>query len=323
MYDDVCSSGADHHFARESPLPFFSLSWVITWMSHDIESLPAIKRLFDVLLVMNPAFISYIAAAVSAHNSTHTVLASGLMWRVSQLTLYQAKGLNMKTIEAGELQHHLSQLPRIRLSTRSPDSSNSESDLEIPSDMSTSFLTSASSSDHQRQHQPEQDATASKSERLLDFEELLSRAHELWRRHPLPDVGAYKDIFDVKSVVSTWRLQERIVNDSEAEHIVEAAVDIVKPEPIVPPSLPIHKRSAVWKHLLRLARSSRTYGPTIVLFGAAVAGVVLALYGPRLGDLMQHKSPTVRSWSSWLHLLQAKFRAGSLPTSVSSFHRFW
>lgn len=35
-------------------------------MSHDVESLPAIKRLFDVLLVMNPAFISYIAAAVSA-----------------------------------------------------------------------------------------------------------------------------------------------------------------------------------------------------------------------------------------------------------------
>lgn len=34
-------------------------------MSHDIESLPAIKRLFDLLLVMNPAFIVYVAAAVS------------------------------------------------------------------------------------------------------------------------------------------------------------------------------------------------------------------------------------------------------------------
>lgn len=228
----------------------------------------------------------------------------------------------MKTIEAGELQHHLSQLPRIRLSTRSPDSSNSESDLEIPSDMSTSFLTSGSSSDHQRQQQQQQD-TLGKTERSLDFEELLSRAHELWRRHPLADVGAYEDIFDVNSVVSTWRLQERIITDTEAGQIVAEAVDIVKPEPVVPPLLPIHKRSALWKHLLRLTRSSRAYGPTIVLFGAAVAGVVLALYGPRLGDLMQHKHPAVRSWSSWLHSLQAKFRVASLPTSFSSLDRLW
>lgn len=47
-------------------LPYFSLSWVLTLMSHDLTSINVIARLFDFLLAHNPAMISYIGVAVSA-----------------------------------------------------------------------------------------------------------------------------------------------------------------------------------------------------------------------------------------------------------------
>lgn len=49
---------------RAAPLPFFSLSWVLTLMSHDLDSFPVISRLFDFLLAYNPAMMSYLGAAV-------------------------------------------------------------------------------------------------------------------------------------------------------------------------------------------------------------------------------------------------------------------
>lgn len=49
---------------RAAPLPFFSLSWVLTLLSHDLDSLSLISRLFDFLLVHNPAMISYLSVAV-------------------------------------------------------------------------------------------------------------------------------------------------------------------------------------------------------------------------------------------------------------------
>ncbi|KAM0787553.1 hypothetical protein ACM66B_003623 [Microbotryomycetes sp. NB124-2] len=45
-------------------LPYFSLSWVLTLMSHDLTSLGVIARLFDFLLSHNPAMISYVGAAI-------------------------------------------------------------------------------------------------------------------------------------------------------------------------------------------------------------------------------------------------------------------
>ncbi|KAK4056890.1 GTPase-activating protein gyp8 [Microbotryomycetes sp. JL221] len=45
-------------------LPYFSLSWVLTLMSHDLTSLNVISRLFDFLLAFNPAMISYVGAAI-------------------------------------------------------------------------------------------------------------------------------------------------------------------------------------------------------------------------------------------------------------------
>lgn len=45
-------------------LPYFSLSWVLTLMSHDLTSIAVIARLFDFLLAHNPAIISYLGVAI-------------------------------------------------------------------------------------------------------------------------------------------------------------------------------------------------------------------------------------------------------------------
>lgn len=55
---------ADPIKSSAAALPYFSLSWVLTLMSHDLTSLDVISRLFDFLLAHNPAMISYLGVAV-------------------------------------------------------------------------------------------------------------------------------------------------------------------------------------------------------------------------------------------------------------------
>ncbi|TPX63789.1 hypothetical protein SpCBS45565_g06364 [Spizellomyces sp. 'palustris'] len=59
-------SPATHDFLSsiEGFLPYFCLSWVITWYSHDIDDLSQIARLFDFLIASNPLMPVYLAAAV-------------------------------------------------------------------------------------------------------------------------------------------------------------------------------------------------------------------------------------------------------------------
>ncbi|KXN74121.1 RabGAP/TBC, partial [Conidiobolus coronatus NRRL 28638] len=45
--------------------PYFCLSWLLTWCSHDIPDLTDLARLFDVLLVSNPSLIIYFVCAVN------------------------------------------------------------------------------------------------------------------------------------------------------------------------------------------------------------------------------------------------------------------
>ncbi|KAI8920359.1 rab-GTPase-TBC domain-containing protein, partial [Powellomyces hirtus] len=45
-------------------LPYFCLSWVITWYSHNINNAERIARLFDFMIASNPLMPIYIAAAV-------------------------------------------------------------------------------------------------------------------------------------------------------------------------------------------------------------------------------------------------------------------
>ncbi|KAI8640571.1 rab-GTPase-TBC domain-containing protein [Parasitella parasitica] len=50
--------------AEAGVLPYYSLSWVITWCSHDLDDLEKITRLFDLFLSSNPFMVVYFAAAV-------------------------------------------------------------------------------------------------------------------------------------------------------------------------------------------------------------------------------------------------------------------
>ncbi|KAG0372073.1 hypothetical protein BGX24_000781 [Mortierella sp. AD032] len=49
---------------RSETLPFFPLSWVITWCAHDLQDFEKIARLYDFLICFNPLMSVYITAAV-------------------------------------------------------------------------------------------------------------------------------------------------------------------------------------------------------------------------------------------------------------------
>lgn len=46
-------------------MPFFALSWALTLLSHDLDSVAVLARLFDFLLAHNPSMICHLVVAVS------------------------------------------------------------------------------------------------------------------------------------------------------------------------------------------------------------------------------------------------------------------
>ncbi|KAI7850758.1 rab-GTPase-TBC domain-containing protein [Circinella umbellata] len=52
------------HMTESGVLPFYCLSWIITWFSHDIDDISKIVRLFDLFLSSNPLMPLYVAAAL-------------------------------------------------------------------------------------------------------------------------------------------------------------------------------------------------------------------------------------------------------------------
>jgi len=46
------------------PMPIFATSWILTTFAHDIESLEAVQRLYDVLLASHPLMIVYLCVAM-------------------------------------------------------------------------------------------------------------------------------------------------------------------------------------------------------------------------------------------------------------------
>lgn len=57
-----------YDFLHESGVQtYFSLSWVITWFSHDISDLGIATRVFDAFFSSHPMFSLYVSAAVVMH----------------------------------------------------------------------------------------------------------------------------------------------------------------------------------------------------------------------------------------------------------------
>lgn len=50
------------HIVGAGILPFFALSWYITWFAHDVPALPHIARLFDLFMASHPLMPLYVGA---------------------------------------------------------------------------------------------------------------------------------------------------------------------------------------------------------------------------------------------------------------------
>ena len=48
--------------------PTFTLSWVLTWYSHDILCFKQVQRIFDACLSQHPLFALYLAVATMIYN---------------------------------------------------------------------------------------------------------------------------------------------------------------------------------------------------------------------------------------------------------------
>jgi Rab-GTPase-TBC domain len=67
-----------HEFLLDCDMePFFALSWIITWFSHDVRDTALVKRLFDAFLVSHPLLPIYVTVAMVCHpNNRAEILAT-------------------------------------------------------------------------------------------------------------------------------------------------------------------------------------------------------------------------------------------------------
>ena len=55
------------HLVKCDMEPFFAISWIITWFSHDIRDTTLVKRLFDVFIASHPLMAIYMSIAMVLH----------------------------------------------------------------------------------------------------------------------------------------------------------------------------------------------------------------------------------------------------------------
>lgn len=53
------------HLQKARMEPFFAISWLITWFSHDVKDVDILARVFDALIASPPIFCFYVCAVVS------------------------------------------------------------------------------------------------------------------------------------------------------------------------------------------------------------------------------------------------------------------
>ena len=60
--------------------PFFALSWVLTWFSHDIVRYHHVTRIFDFLLASHPLMVVYLSCAVRSVFTNHYIHGATSCW---------------------------------------------------------------------------------------------------------------------------------------------------------------------------------------------------------------------------------------------------
>ena len=59
-------------------IPFFALSWIITWFGHDLnDDVDLVKRLFDVMISSHPIFIIYLVVSMLLHPYNRNLILNG------------------------------------------------------------------------------------------------------------------------------------------------------------------------------------------------------------------------------------------------------
>ncbi|PSC72783.1 TBC1 domain family member 20 [Micractinium conductrix] len=83
-------------------VPYFALSWLLTWFAHDVPSLPQTARLFDLFLSSHPLMPLYVAAVV-IKGQRQQILACGEDGLQAYATLKKMRFLQPGQLGADEL----------------------------------------------------------------------------------------------------------------------------------------------------------------------------------------------------------------------------
>jgi hypothetical protein len=283
---------ADPSFAdiveQASNLPYFSLSWILTLLAHDLPDLESTARLFDFLLAHNPGMVAYLAAAVRFPCAD---LSFGLI-DCPQLVLEKRDAIDALqqdpdlADDPAMLHTTLAKLPTLAPSSVAP---SSVAHSRRSSTSSTSLLETASISSLPTDtgycsdidvstpaFRPPTPPPATTPLVPLSVDVLVERTLALWRSHPLDaPVIAVEELLGSNSCIHTVA---RDLSVEEVEAIVRTGEDVVVPVPTpFPPIIPVRSPPA-----LRLPIAA-FLGRSALWAVVAVAGVSIAV--AVLGDL--------------------------------------
>ncbi|KAM0748990.1 RabGAP/TBC [Meredithblackwellia eburnea MCA 4105] len=248
-------------------LPYFSLSWVLTLMSHDLTSLDIISRLFDVILGYNPAWISYLGVAIILSKKDDLDLLDDDDPAIIHHTLSKLPPFAQppttdpldpqpsppgapESIAASE-DLMSSTLSESMMSLSEITSDESETDLDHDDDVdSISALSDSMLSDPDvsgpalfdpfpppSPKRPSPPRAAPKP--LVSLDDLIVQAIDLYKQYPLVGPGGIDadEVMGSKSCVFTWELsQEGLLSDADADKIALDGTDIVLPIPVDDPT---------------------------------------------------------------------------------------
>jgi len=93
-----------HSFLRSSGVePFFALSWVITWFSHDIRNIDTASRLADAFIASHPLLPMYVSVALMIHPECRKfILSTECDFPMVHSVLCSLPGKVMETETRGE-----------------------------------------------------------------------------------------------------------------------------------------------------------------------------------------------------------------------------
>ncbi len=168
--------------------PFFCLSWVLTWFSHDVRDTNLCKRIFDAFLASHPLFVIYVSLAMLLHP-------------------YNRKLILQTDCDFAALHHCLASLPRnsckvgwkISSWERGYESDNDDEDddKDMPDDVTTStdmdtpsFVAPSTVSSRGSFHLGATTIEEGREQRV-PFQDLIETALEYMARYPPRCLGDY------------------------------------------------------------------------------------------------------------------------------------